>query len=76
MIFEDPSKYTDFVAITPHDTNEVECRAIFVGGAGTVVAENADGVDVTFSAIAGQILPIGPKLIKAASTATNLVGLR
>ena len=63
--------------ITPSDTANVEPTpsAVFVGGAGTVVAIGEDGVSATFTAAAGSVLPIQPIRITAASTATGLIGL-
>lgn len=65
------------VAVTTHDTNELDPipRAIYVGGAGNIVA-TMDGVDVTFVGVqAGSVLPIRPTKIKTASTATSMVAL-
>lgn len=50
-------------------------RAIYVGGAGDVVA-TIGGTDVTFLAVpAGSILPIAATKIKAATSATDMVRL-
>lgn len=54
------------------DTVLVDCHALFVGGAGTVVATVAD-VDVTYTVAAGAVLPIAATKVKAASTATGIV---
>ena len=65
-------------AITPGDDEfSVVTRGVFVGGAGSVVAQLAgDSSTVTFSGVpAGAVLPIRAKKITAASTATNMVGL-
>ncbi len=52
-------------------------RAIYVGGAGTVVVKMAgSGQLVTFAAVPiGTILPIRASMIDASSTATNIVVL-
>lgn len=65
-------------AITPGDEEfSVVTRGVFVGGAGSVVAQLAgDSSTVTFAGVpAGAVLPIRAKKITAASTATNMVGL-
>jgi hypothetical protein len=66
-----------FAAVTPSDsTTYVGIRAIYVGGtAGTIVATNAAGSDVTFNVGSGATLLISPSKIKAASTATGIVAL-
>ncbi len=71
------SPATTAVAVTTHDSNELDPtpRAIYVGGAGNVVA-TMNGVDVTFVGVqAGSVLPIRPTKIKTASTATSMVAL-
>lgn len=51
-------------------------RALYVGGAGSVVAVMADDSEVTFSGVvAGSILPIRCKKVKTGSTATLMVAL-
>jgi hypothetical protein len=68
----------NFQAITPSDATDLSTlgiRAIYVAGAGTVVATPATGADVTFTCQAGAVLLINPKKIKAASSATGIVAL-
>ena len=66
-------------AITPNDSEEFATvtRGVYVGGAGSVVAQLAgDSATVTFAGVpAGAVLPIRAKLVTTASTATNMVGL-
>jgi len=65
-------------AITPGDEEfSVVTRGVFVGGAGSVVAQLVgDSSTVTFAGVpAGAVLPIRAKKVTAASTATNMVGL-
>jgi hypothetical protein len=66
-----------FKDVVKSDTpNMGGCRGIWVGGTGTVVAIDRDGTTVTFSAVpAGTLLPISPRAIKVASTATGLVAM-
>jgi hypothetical protein len=72
------SSATTARAVTTSDTNTIGgCRGIYVGGAGNVVCDFADGqTNVTFTAVpAGTVLPIQPLRIKTASTATSIVAL-
>ncbi len=74
------SPATSWVSITPHDSTNFTggpCRAIYVGGAGNLVAVGLDDVAVTFTAVtAGSILPISAKRVNSTSTtATALVAL-
>lgn len=85
----DPSlSYNRWRSITPSDTVAIgettagdglakAPRAVYVGGAGNVVAVNDDGTTATFTGVpAGTVLPIMPKRINATSTtATALVAL-
>lgn len=68
---------TDFRDVVKSDTPNMNgCRGIWVGGTGTVVAINKDGATVTFSAVpAGTLMPISPRCVKVASTATGMVVL-
>lgn len=67
-------------AITPSDTVDLvegTTEAVYVGGAGVVVAVFEDGSTANFTAVAGGLLPIKVKRINATSTtATLLVALR
>jgi hypothetical protein len=69
--------YSSFAAITPSATTPINCRAIFVGGAGNVVLATAvGGTQITFACVAGQVLPIELNQgIVASATATGLVAL-
>jgi hypothetical protein len=66
-------------AITPSNTVDIAApvRAIYVGGAGSVVITTVDGNDVTFAGLpAGMILPVRAVRVRATgTTATGLVGL-
>lgn len=75
---KDSSPSAAFAAITPGDAAlPGPTRAIYVGGAGTLVLTPlGGGADVTFQGLpAGTILPVQATHVKATSTATNLVGL-
>lgn len=76
----DPSSL--YAAVTPSDTSDsgefaYVSRALYVGGAGDVVAISPSGASVTFSSVpAGTILPIRAKRIAATgTTATAIVYL-
>lgn len=69
-------------AVTPHDTNTINCtRGLYVGGAGDVkvsMADDAKGdATVTFTAVpAGSLLPIQVKRVfSTGTTATAIVAL-
>jgi hypothetical protein len=74
------SNYDKFFAITASDTNNfaVVPDAIYIGGAGNLVAVMPDGTTVTFTGVlAGTVLPISCIRVNASSTtATALVGLK
>lgn len=67
------------VAVTPHNSTDLAqtSRAIFVGGAGNLVAVMAGGTTVTFTGVvAGSILPIRVTRINSTNTtATNIVSI-
>lgn len=67
-----------FAAITKSDTDDIPLtRAVYVGGAGDLVAVDVDGTATTFSAVpAGTLLPIRVRRINSASTtATFMVAI-
>lgn len=71
--------YSSALAVTPSDTTRINCRAIYVGGAGNVtITPVPGGTAVVFTAPpVGSILPLelNEGLINAATTATLLVAL-
>lgn len=79
MALNEVTTASTYSAVTPSDsTNFSEpCRALYIGGAGTVVAVNTAGSAVTFAgALAGTILPIQAIRVNSTSTtATNIVAL-
>jgi hypothetical protein len=72
------TSYRKAFTITKHDTNlqPAVTKAIYVGGTGDLVVETSGGAIVTFSAVpVGAIIPIQAKRVRAATTATLLIGL-
>ena len=66
------------LAVTPSNTEfDYVANALYVGGAGNVVALLRDDVNpVTFTAVpAGTILPIYVKKVLPATTATSILAL-
>lgn len=72
--------FNQWAAITTSDTVDLPwlTQAVWVGGAGNVVAQMQDGSNGTFTGVtAGAVLPIAVRRILATgTTATNLVALR
>jgi hypothetical protein len=73
------AQYGSAIAITPADATQLNCRAIYVGGAGDVALKTTAGASVvTFKAPpVGTILPIviDGGAVMAATTATLLIAL-
>ena len=76
--------YNKGVAITKSDTVDFAnpaapqrcCDAIYVGGAGVVVVVFEDDSTASFTAVAGQILPVKARRVNSTSTtATSMVAL-
>lgn len=69
---------SSFGPVTPSDGTPfaVTPKALFVGGAGNLIAKGSDGTSATFAVAAGQILPIRPQYVMATgTTATGIVAL-
>lgn len=65
-------------AVVTSDTTTIGgCRALWVGGAGNLTLDFADGSNnvVITGVPAGTLLPIAPLRVKAATTATSIVAL-
>ena len=87
MAVQTPAAYNKWVAITKSDTinigeitaddgNSLLPMAVYVGGAGDVVAVASNNSTATFTAVAGSTLLIRPKRINSTSTtATAMVAL-
>ena len=73
-------QYGSATAVTPSDTTVINCRAIYVGGAGNVAVKTTGGATaVTFTAPpVGTILPVmidGGQIMATNTTATLLIAL-
>lgn len=67
----------DAQPVTPSDTAGNTFDSLYVGGAGDVAVDTADGTTVTFSGVvAGTVLPIRVTRVWATgTTATLILGL-
>lgn len=74
----DNGPMTDFLAITPSNNALAHpISGFYVGGSGDVAIKANDGTTFTFVAcIPGMYYPFACTHILAATTATNIVGLR
>lgn len=77
---DSPQGYSHAVAISKSDTvnfdavnGQLVCDAIYVGGAGIVVAVFPTGATVAFTCVAGQILPIRAKRVNSTTTSATLM---
>jgi len=75
-----PLPFNRALVITPSDTvnfsttvNRGYCDAVYVGGAGVVVAVFEDDTTIAFTCIAGQILPVKAKRVNSTSTTATLL---
>lgn len=82
MAVQTPAAYNKWVAITKSDTinigeitaddgNALLPMAVYVGGAGDVVAVASNNSTATFTAVAGSTLLIRPKRINSTSTTAS-----
>jgi hypothetical protein len=71
--------YGSFQTVTPSDTTLINCRAIFIGGAGNVtISKDGSSTGVLFAVTAGQILPVmldQGRIMSTGTTATGIVAL-
>jgi hypothetical protein len=68
--------YNKAEAITKSDTVDIPgglTKAVYVGGAGIVVAVFQDGSTANFTAVAGEILPIAVKRVNSTTTSATLM---
>lgn len=73
------SSATDAFAVTASDSTSVSCEGIYVGTGGNLVVKHKSGsTAVTYVVADGTVLPLrlSDGRIMAATTATNVVGLR
>ena len=69
------SPATRHFSITPADSDlAIRPRAIRCGGAGNLVIRDEAGTDVTYAVSAGEVLAFRAIQVRAASTATAIVG--
>jgi hypothetical protein len=69
-------RYNVYDAITKSDTVDFPggiCDAIYIGGAGVVVAVQEGGNTAQFTCVAGQLLPIAAKRVNSGSTTATLM---
>lgn len=67
----------DGFAVTASDDTKIAADALYIGVGGTVVIETHRGTSLTFANVpGGSILPVKATNVKAATTATNIVGLQ
>lgn len=69
-------RYAHYADITKHDSTNFpdgECDAIYVGGAGVVVAVSPGGAVVAFTAIAGQTIHIAAVRVNETNTTATLM---
>lgn len=71
--------YGSFQTVTPSDTTLINCRAIFIGGAGNLtISKDGSSTGVLFAVTAGQILPVmldQGRIMSTGTTATGIVAL-
>lgn len=68
--------YNHFVGVTPSDSADLPdglSDGLYVGGAGTVVVEEQDGTSASFSAVAGAVLPIRVRRVRATGTTASAI---
>jgi len=66
---------TSLVLVTPSDATVLNCRALWVGGAGNVaITASRDSAAVTLSGVpAGTVLPISASKVMATNTTATLI---
>lgn len=66
---------TGLVLVTPSDSTVLNCRGLYVGGAGNVaITASRDSAAVTLSAVpVGSVLPISCSKVMATNTTATLI---
>lgn len=71
--------YGSYQPVTPSDTAFINCRAVYIGGAGNItISKDATSAGVLFAVVAGQILPTmidQGRIMATGTTATLMVAL-
>lgn len=69
--------YQGGVAVTPADDGAIVFNGLFVGGAGNLRLDCADGRTLTLTGIAaGSVIPLaGTRVYSTGTTATNIAAL-
>jgi hypothetical protein len=77
MAIGSDSPGTRLAAVVPSDSTAVNCRSLWIGGAGNLsVIAMHDTVAVTITGVpAGTLLPIACNKVMAATTATAIVAI-
>lgn len=76
LFMADPTFYNKAVTITPSDTADIAegpTAAIYIGGAGVVVAVFPNDTTATFTCVAGQVLPVRAKRVNNTNTTATLL---
>jgi len=64
---------SDTVNLTTYDASKRLTDAVYVGGAGIVVAVFQDDSTAQFTAVAGEILPLAIKRVNSTTTSATLM---
>jgi hypothetical protein len=76
--------YTRWATLTPSDTTQYgsyaspkteDINAIYCGSTAALTITGSDGVAVAFAVTAGQIIPVSPVKVNAATTTTPVIAL-
>lgn len=67
----------DAFAVTASDDTKIAADALYIGVGGSVVIETHRGTSVPFAnVLSGSILPVKCTKVKAATSATDIIGLQ